>query len=99
MEWKNFSEVGWNGIKKILECDNQDCGLHESYKRTPNFGGFGHYTNFDKVYENSVDVHNSLGNTCERGCYCGHTENRSKSTAKYYLDGISQKSVLIVTRK
>ena len=90
--WKNFSDVGWEGIKNILNSNNQDCGLHELYRDT-----WGHYTNFDKVYENSVDVHNSLGSTCASGCYCGYTENRSKSEARRYLNGISQKSVIIVT--
>lgn len=92
--WKNFSDIGWNGIKKILESNNQDCGLHELYRDT-----WGHYTNYDKVYDNTVDVHNSLGDNCSGTCYCGYTENRTKSTAKRYLSGISQKSVLIVTRK
>lgn len=92
--WKYFSEVGWNGIKRILESSNQDCGLHELYRNT-----WGHYTNFDKVYTNTVDVHNSLGSYCNNGCYCGYTENRTKSEAQSYLNGISQKSVIIVTRK
>lgn len=99
VEWKNFSDVGWSGIKKILESNNKDAGIHEMYRRTVSFKGFGHYTNFDKIYENSVDVHNSLGNSCKYGCYCGYTENRSKSEAKYYIDGISQKSVLVVTNE
>lgn len=91
--WKNFSDVGWAGIKKILESKNQDCGIHELYR-----GTWGHYTNFDKVYDSTVDVHNSLGDYCTGSCYCGYTENRSKSTAKNYISGISQKSVLVVTR-
>lgn len=94
VEWKNFSDVGWNGIKKILESKNQDCGIHELYRDT-----YGHYTNYDKVYDNTVDVHNSLGNKCSGSCYCGYTENRSKSDARRYVSGISQKSVMIVTRK
>lgn len=92
VEWKNFSDVGWSGIKKILESNNQDCGLHELYRNK-----WGHYTNYDKVYEDTVDVHNSLGDYCSGGCYCGYTENRSKSEAKSYLNGISQKSVMVVT--
>ena len=90
--WKNFSDVGWDGINKILNSSNQDCGLHELYRDT-----WGHYTNYDKVYTNTVDVHNSLGSTCANGCYCGYTENRSKTDARRYLSGISQKSVIIVT--
>ena len=99
VEWKNFSDVGWSGIKKILESNNKDSGIHEMYRRTSTFQGFGHYTNFDKIYDNSVDVHNSLGSSCNYGCYCGYTENRSKNEAKYYIDGISQKSVLVVTNE
>ena len=93
VEWKNFNEVGWNGIKKILESTNQDCGIHELYRNN-----WGHYTNFDRVYNETIDVHNSLGSYCNYGCYCGYTENRTKSEAESYLRGISQKSVIIVTR-
>lgn len=92
-EWKNFSDLGWDGIKKILESNNQDCGLHELYRDT-----WGHYTNYDKVYDGSVYVHNSLGDYCTSSCYCGYTEDRSKTDARRYLSGISQKSVLVVTR-
>ena len=94
VEWKNFSDLGWKGIKKILESDNQDCGFHELYRNT-----WGHYTNFDKIYDDYIDVHNSLGDSCSSGCYCGYTEERSKSTAESYLNGISQKSVMVVTNE
>ena len=92
VEWKNFSDLGWSGIKKILESSNQDCGLHELYRNT-----WGHYTNFDKIYGDYIDVHNSLGDYCDYGCYCGYTEERDKSEAESYLSGISQKSVMVVT--
>lgn len=91
--WKNFSDLGWSGLKKILESNNQDAGEHELYRLT-----WGHYTNFDKIYENTVDVHNSLGSYCNNGCHCGYTENRTKSEARSYMNGISQKSILVVTR-
>ena len=94
VEWKNFSELGWSGIKKILESKNQDCGLHELYRNT-----WGHYTNFDKIYGDYIDVHNSLGDYCDYDCYCGYTEERYKSTAESYLSGISQKSVMVVTNE
>lgn len=90
--WYNFNDLGWAGIKKILESKNQDCGLHELYRNT-----WGHYTNYDKVYNDYVDVHNSLGDYCTSSCYCGYTEERSLSTARSYLSGISQKSVMVVT--
>ena len=94
VEWKNFSELGWSGIKKILESNNQDCGLHELYRNT-----WGHYTNFDKIYSDYLDVHNSLGDSCSQGCYCGYTEQRDKSEAESYIMGISQKSVMVVTNE
>ena len=94
VEWKNFSELGWDGIKDILESNDQDCGIHELYRDQ-----YGHYTNFDEIYNETIDVHNSLGDYCSSGCYCGYTENRSKSEARSYIGGISQKSVLVVTRR
>lgn len=94
VEWKNFSELGWSGIKKILESNNQDCGVHELYRNT-----WGHYTNFDKIYSDYLDVHNSLGDSCSQGCYCGYTEQRDKSEAESYIMGISQKSVMVVTNE
>lgn len=94
VEWKNFSELGWDGIKDILESNDQDCGIHELYRDQ-----YGHYTNFDEIYNETIDVHNSLGDYCSSGCYCGYTENRSKSEARSYIGGISQKSVIVVTRR
>lgn len=90
--WKNFSELGWSGIKKILESKNQDCGLHELYRNK-----YGHYTNYNKIYNSTIDVQNSLGNKCNAPCYCGYVENRNMVDAKRYLNGISQKSVMILT--
>ena len=92
-KWKNFSDLGWDGLKKIHESTNQDAGEHELYRDT-----YGHYTNYDKIVNDFVYVHNSLGDTCNHGCYCGYTETRDKSDARRYLNGISQKSILVVTR-
>lgn len=93
--WKSFNEVGgWDGLKKIHESTNQDAGEHENYRLT-----WGHYTNYNKIYSGSVDVQNSLGDRCSSGCYCGYVEDRDRSEAKRYLDGISQPSILVVTRK
>ena len=94
VQWKNFSDLGWSGINEILESNNKDMGAHELYRNR-----YGHYTNFDDIYGSTIDVHNSLGSYCNYGCYCGYTENRSKGEAEDYLGGISQKSILIVTRK
>lgn len=92
--WKNFTDIGWSGVNNILNSNNKDIGVHEKYKDT-----WGHYTNFDNVYNSTIDVHNSLGDYCSSGCHCGYEENRSKSTAERYMSGISQKSIIIVTNE
>ena len=99
VEWKNFSEIGWKGIKKICESNNQDCIIHNAYRRTSDFGGYGHYETVNKVYNTYCDVQNSLGDKCSQGCYCGYVEERDLSTFQYYINGISQKSVMVVTRQ
>ena len=94
VEWKNFSELGWNGIKKIVNSTNQDCVIHNLYRST-----WGHYEVVNSVTDTNIKVQNSLGDKCSSGCYCGYVENRSPSTFKSYINGISQKSVMIITRK
>lgn len=93
VKWKNFSDLGWKGIKKIIDSNNQDCIIHNLYRNK-----YGHYEVINKIND-YVYVQNSLGNTCNRGCYCGYTETRSKSEFKSYINGISQKSVMVITRK
>ena len=99
VEWKNFSELGWAGIKKIVDSKNKDCIIHNAYRRTSDFGGYGHYETVNKVYNTYCDVQNSLGDTCANGCYCGYVEERDLSTFKYYINGISQKSVMVITNE
>lgn len=94
VEWKSFSDVGWSGIKKIINSDNQDCIIHNLYRNK-----WGHYEVINKDYSNYCDVQNSLGDSCSSGCYCGYVEERSHSTFQSYMNGISQKSVMIITRK
>lgn len=94
--WKNFSELGWSGIKKIVNSTNQDCIIHNLYRRNGSFG-YGHYEVVNAVNAN-VTVQNSLGNYCSNGCHCGYIEYRSQSTFTYYIQGISQKSIAILTR-
>lgn len=96
-KWVNFSELGWSGIKRIVNSTNQDCIIHNLYRRNGNYG-FGHYEVVNKIYNGYCDVQNSLGDHCNNGCYCGYIEERDLSTFKYYIDGISQKSVFVVTR-
>lgn len=90
MEWKNFSEVGFEGTQQAI--DNGACFHHILYRNE-----WGHYevpkwTNGDPIY-----VLNSLGDSCGDG-YCGYIEERSRSEHQEYINGISQKSVCIITR-
>ena len=91
MTWKNFSEVGFEGTQQLI--DNGACFHHILYRDQ-----YGHYevpkwTNGDPIY-----VLNSLGSSCGDG-YCGYIEERSRSTHQSYINGISQKSVCIITRE
>lgn len=94
VEWKNFSELGWSGIKKIVNSTNQDCVIHNLYRNQ-----WGHYEVINSVSDSNIKVQNSLGDKCSSGCYCGYVENRTPSTFKSYISGISQKSVMIITKK
>ena len=92
-KWYNFSELGWNGINKIIKSSNQDCLIHNCYRLN-----WGHYEVVNSVSGSNVKVQNSLGSSCSQGCYCGYVEDRSTSEFKSYINGISQKSVLVITR-
>lgn len=94
VEWKNFSELGWNGIKQITESKNKDCVIHNLYRNQ-----WGHYEVANKILTDSVYVQNSLGNYCDDGCYCGYVEDRSQSEFRSYISGISQKSIMVITNK
>lgn len=92
-KWYNFSDLGWTGITKIIKSPNQDCLIHNLYRNK-----WGHYEVVNNINGNIINVQNSLGDTCTKGCYCGYVENRQSSEFKKYISGISQKSVLVVTR-
>ncbi len=92
-KWYNFSDLGWDGINKILKSSNQDCIVHNLYR-----GQWGHYEVINSISGSNVKVQNSLGSYCSNGCYCGYVEDRSTSEFRRYISGISQKSVLVVTR-
>ena len=91
VQWKNFSELGWNGIKKIVDSKNQDCIIHNLYRLK-----YGHYEVINNVSSN-ITVQNSLGSSCG-SCYCGYIEYRTQSEFRSYINGISQKSIMILTR-
>ena len=92
VEWKNFSELGWDGVREIVESDNKDCIVHNLYKNT-----WGHYEVVNWVGDEYVGVQNSLGDSCSYGCYCGYKEDRTQSEFRSYISGISQKSIMVIT--
>lgn len=92
VKWYNFSDLGWNGIKKIIDSNNQDCIIHSMYRSR-----YGHYEVINNVSTN-VNVQNSLGDKCSGGCYCGYIEYRTQTEYKSYINGISQKSIMVLTR-
>ena len=94
VKWYNFSELGWSGIKKIINSNNQDCIIRNLYRNT-----WGHYEVINKIYDDYCDVQNSLGDYGCNGCYCGYVEERYLSTFKSYINGISQKSVMVITNE
>lgn len=90
-EWKHFSELGWNGLKDIINSNNKDCIIHNLYRNSD-----GHYEVINNV-GSDINVQNSLGSRCSRGCYNGYIEYRSRSEFQSYINGISQKSVMVIT--
>lgn len=94
VNWKHFSDLGWNGIQKIVNSNNQDCIIHNLYRNQ-----YGHYEVVNNVSSSNIEVQNSLGSTCSSGCYYGYVEDRSPGEFRNYISGISQKSVMIITRE
>lgn len=93
---KTFTEIGgWKGIAKVLANKNQDIIFHNKYRLK-----YGHYEVMNQLNltTNYTKVLNSLGDKCTNTCYCGYVENRSSKTMKQYMDAVSQKSLLILTK-
>ena len=59
---------------------------------------WGHYEVPKSVGDSNLSILNSLGSSCGSGTYCGYIETRSKSTQRSYMNGISQKSIAILTQ-
>ena len=90
-----FSDLGVEGLKKIIASDNQDFLTHIAYQLK-----YGHYENVNSINGSTWDIQNSLGSKCENGCYCGHKENRSFATEKAWINAkTGVKSILVFTRK
>lgn len=94
-KWYNFSDLGWNGLGKIMCNKKKSFGCHIKYRDK-----WGHYEKPLSIYTDKsiVKVINSLGDKCTSSCYCGYVESRSFSTHKRYIAGISQKSILVITK-
>lgn len=94
-QWYNFSELGFEKLANIICKQDKDVLVHLNYRLK-----YGHYEVINQIdtKDNTLKVLNSLGNKCAKGCFCGYVENRSFSTEKQYIAGISQKSILVVTK-
>ena len=100
VEWKNFSDLGntvrerFEAFGKLLMQSNVGIILHTLYKNR-----FGHYETVQEVNmnNNTCTILNSLGNKCGGATFCGYTEIRSFNELQRNLNGISQKSVWIIT--
>lgn len=93
---KTFTEAGgWKGIAKILANKNQDIIFHNKYRLE-----YGHYEVMNQLNltTNYTKVLNSLGKKCTNTCYCGYVEDRSCKSMKQYMDAVSQKSLIILTK-
>lgn len=86
IEWYNFSELGFDKCRELMK--KGALFFHLLYRNK-----YGHYEVPKAIYENTLDILNSLGDKCSSTAYCGYIENRTKAEQKSYISGISQKSV------
>ena len=95
VEEKSFSDLGIKGLAKLICKDNIDAIIHLCYRDK-----WGHYESINEinVKTNILRILNSLGDKCTSSCYCGYVEERSLAVEKRYISGISQKSVLVLTK-
>lgn len=91
-----FSDYTLKQLKEIL-CNPRKAIICHSLYRSK----YGHYESWKAVDvdKKEIEVINSLGDKCPLGCFCGYIEHRSYSTQKQYCNGISQKSLLIITKE
>lgn len=84
--WYNFSELGFDKCKELMK--KGALFFHLLYRNR-----YGHYEVPKEIYDNTLDILNSLGDKCGESSYCGYIENRTKAEQLSYINGISQKSV------
>ena len=96
IEWEYLSDLGWSGIEDIYKDTNKAIGFHVFYRNK-----WGHYESgyFINRSDKIIGIINSLGNKNNNGMYLGYFEKRSFTDMQSYIDGISQPSCLIVTKK
>lgn len=94
--WKNFRDLGssesarWKQLQEYINKGAVFC--HLLYRNR-----YGHYEVPKHVGDSNLSILNSLGDKCTSSSYCGYVENRSKSEQRSYINGISQKSIAILT--
>ncbi|MBQ2652659.1 MAG: hypothetical protein IJF83_03820 [Methanobrevibacter sp.] len=95
VEEKSFSDLGLEGLAKLICKDNVDIITHILYRLK-----WGHYESINEINIKTkmLKILNSLGNKCSGSCYCGYVEDRSLALEKQYFSGISQKSIIILTK-
>ena len=91
-----FSNYTLKQLQDILCNPKKAIICHSLYR-----GKYGHYESWKSidVTNKTIDVINSLGTKCSLGCYCGYIEKRAYATQKQYCNGISQKSLLIISKE
>lgn len=95
--WSNFSDLGntdaqrWTALQNYI--NKGAVFVHLLYRDQ-----YGHYEVPKSVGTDNLAILNSLGNNCGGESFCGYIETRSKSTQKSYIQGISQKSIAILTK-
>lgn len=109
-EWKNFKDLGKNDTERFkafgkLICQkNVFAFFHLWYSGGGSYiddnDACGHYEGVNKVNIGTgyVKAMNSLGSRCSYPGYCGHLQDRKFSIQTHYIQGISQKSVCIITK-
>ena len=94
--WYNFSDLGkndterWSKLSSLIK--KGAVFIHLLYRDK-----YGHYEVPKSVGSENLSILNSLGDSCGSGTYCGYIETRSKSAQRSYINGISQKSVAVLT--
>lgn len=99
----NFSDLGgWKKIGQLMSKSNVFVFFHLWYSGAGSYvnnDACGHYEMLQKINleTNYCKALNSLGSRCGGSTYCGHLQDRKLSVQRQYMNGISQKSIIVVT--